>query len=1531
MATSAAASQAAETGQPFVEYDFFFFTQRRVRMPVLRTDIERALDELASQEEGMRFQGLAVVLGKQRWPELIARQRKKDFGLDAYAPASLTSEKIGRGLAASITPTLKKISGDAKTAKENFPDLKMLLFVTSAKVGNTDRKQWGDEIQKDHGVELHILEREEIITLMMMPENASLCASFLRLDIDAEPQIADLIHRTRRAACAVTQTWSGKIKGHPLIDLTAVRLDPNGAESADVLSLEQIDQALSQGRRIVLEGPAGRGKTTTLIQIAQRARHAGTSFIVEFPAWTSSRRGILEYIAGMPAFQAEGLTPADLARVQQTEPFLLLLNGWNEIAESNSAQANDALRELERDFPSAGIIVATRTHHLTPPLPGALRLRLLRLRRVQRAAYITARLGAQGAELRARIDADPSLNELTRTPFILSEVVSLFEAGAEIPSTKIGVLAQVLRLQEQRDEHRNALQGAPIFGQQTDYLKALATEMTRRGAVALPEADARVVTTAVTRELADSGQIEPVGAPATLATLTAHHVLERVDYPQMDFQFEHQQLQEYYAALDVRARLLDLGDDDREATSSFMAYYVNDPAWAEPLRMIAETFAEPTADGETSKRNTRTGRKLVEMALVVDPVFSGELAYLCGEAVWNEVRVAVGERFRGIYAIRDGSYRPYALAAMLATGSDDFVDIILPLLSGQDQQTRLRTYRLWPDIHLSSVGPHWREQVRDWSNEAREDFVSELLHHRVDGDIAAFAVEDNSIAVKKAAVSGLMWNGADEMLPRVFESMDAQTFEDVARENTARMPAELRPKTVAAMRHFIESTTNHPARLRTALDLIELGETGLDGVVKDAMEALPGSDMRRLGLHFIHPAIEHLRKTDPAWTSAWLTIQIAEGNLYEHEFWLPFVAAIPDGLIEKYLQRIKTENLQDSLFAGMIAVIAARADANLAARVFAMLRELRRKVDAETAGVRHEFEWQVMRQLGALFHRLPDDVAVTGVLSSVTTGDPLDIKVAADLLSRVARSDVEPLSIADDNLKERLRAYLKSNIDLVLRLDDFDGKEKANLASSIAQVGKPEDMADLKALIFADIERVRRGRAARAAGDRGDLANGGSMSYAAWHVAAIMHLDPALAEQVLIDLLPEQEYLSATTAAMARDFVSKPQRFFGQSFRYDLMWAAREGHAPPSGDELRRTRFAAALNAEIKRLRVQNHDGKPAAGLKELAKALAAIDGRGSATEVLDVIAMPGQWDQHICLDAAERLLMSGVILPTTTLFALIDSVLERTENWMHDSDRHLLCRILALCPIVDDPAAGIAKMRDALAKRQLRGYELHELVAALGASRSDAAIDLLCELASDARTFEQCQDNFINAFATLDTQLTRELLLSLVDPSISGIALPCRPRHEEVLIARLTELAQRRSEVAARLQSLCELDLPEPNRQLLSKIMDRLGTPEALVANLKLIDDTKPTPVPQGIMDQLESNFVDRQPYGHGSNIFTQHARASNEVRVRLFKMAIGDEKRRNSALMLLGQIEEWRMELGRPVGEPRHPDLASGYSWPP
>ena len=72
------------------------------------------------------------------------------------------------------------------------------------------------------------------------------------------------------------------------------------------------------------------------------------------------------------------------------------------------------------------------------------------------------------------------------------------------------------------------------------------------------------------------------------------------------------------------------------------------------------------------------------------------------------------------------------------------------------------------------------------------------------------------------------------------------------------------------MRKFVENTTDHLDRLRTALNLIELAEPGLDGVVKDALSALPCDDIRNLRSHYVLPALEYLHSTDPAWISEWV-------------------------------------------------------------------------------------------------------------------------------------------------------------------------------------------------------------------------------------------------------------------------------------------------------------------------------------------------------------------------------------------------------------------------------------------------------------------------------------------------------------------------------------------------------------------------------------------------------------------------------------------------------------------------------------
>jgi hypothetical protein len=80
------------------------------------------LDEIIAHEEGKRFQALAIVLAKQKYPDLIASEYHKDLGLDAYAAPSVAPDRVGRGVASSITASLGKITGDARRANENFPE-----------------------------------------------------------------------------------------------------------------------------------------------------------------------------------------------------------------------------------------------------------------------------------------------------------------------------------------------------------------------------------------------------------------------------------------------------------------------------------------------------------------------------------------------------------------------------------------------------------------------------------------------------------------------------------------------------------------------------------------------------------------------------------------------------------------------------------------------------------------------------------------------------------------------------------------------------------------------------------------------------------------------------------------------------------------------------------------------------------------------------------------------------------------------------------------------------------------------------------------------------------------------------------------------------------------------------------------------------------------------------------------------------------------------------------------------------------------
>jgi hypothetical protein len=251
----------------------------------------------------------------------------------------------------------------------------------------------------------------------------------------------------------------------------------------------------------------------------------------------------------------------------------------------------------------------------------------------------------------------------------------------------------------------------------------------------------------------------------------------------------------------------------------------------------------------------------------------------------------------------------------------------------------------------------------------------------------------------------------------------------------------------------------------------------------------------------------------------------------------------------------------------------------------------------------------------------------------------------------------------------------------------------------------------------------------------------------------------------------------------------------------------------------------------------------------------------------------------------------------------------------------------------VDPPAAGIAKIREFVSGFKFPAYDLGMVVAALGASRCDDAIEVLMEFAGpDGKGVDALGESWIEAIAALDGARSSEILLSFVDPNAKLFNRDFLPdhRHGDLLARLLAERAAKDRALKGRLVELANGDLPPRKRMLLAKVFSWFDGEDDRVEGLCILRDDGEG-VPYELVRSLEAAFLEHRPYGQGSNTFTLVPRGSNALRKRLFEMSQTDPLRKRSAFALLGQIEVWRLEHGHPEDEPRHPAIESEVSWPP
>ncbi len=1491
-------------------------------MAITRTIIEAALDELIANEEGVRFQVLAVILAKRKWPELIAHERKKDRGLDAYAPPAHAGDGTGRGLACSVSAKiLEKIKGDAGTARENFPDLRNLVFATPHKVSQLTARNWAEKLRKadkTKDIELVVMPREEFVTSLLEPANASLCQSILRIPLEIEEDKAALLAKVNAATGLMANRWRARTRtqDRPTIALSGVKLDDAGKETDEHFGEQDIREALWQSRRVSIEAPGGRGKTTTLAGLAAQPRTGEIFLLVDLPVWVQSGEDVLGFLAREPEFRARNVSAADLASLQGSLHFSFLLNGWNEVAEALSAPAIVAVGQLDHQFPDAGIAIATRPHPVSPPLAGCIRTRLLTLSREQRAEYLRQVLGEGANKLKAEIEASRVLDELTRTPLLLTQVVSLYQSSTPIPDTRVGVLEAATKLIEA--EHRAQLQIAPISNRAAVYLAGLAASMTERGEIIIGEEAANQAIQKVNAALRETAQLEnPPNPDAILQVLCAHHVLERLENPAVSFRFQHQQFQEFYASRFLLQKLTALvGAGDADSHRAFAASYIDKPLWEEALFMIAEDVRRRAAEAASRSEAEGLGALLVALTAKVDPIFAGELARYCGPDLWPRIRGDLGTLLRRWHTAHDSHHRQLALAGMFATGADEFLDIIEPLLTSETQQIRLSAYHAGRKLHLTTLGANWRQTVGGWSEGARSDFVNEVFYSTRRTDvIEEFARNDPSLKIRLNAIRALGWMEASDTLGGLVASFDEQALEAAlpAIEDEV-LPPENRPAVAAALRRSARPDTPPIDSLRLLRRARLLDGRSTVDEEKTALDRLSG---RLDHPEVIQAALTDVQAAEPDWVADWVATKLADG-MFWGETWHHFLRPLAATRRYAIVQELATTELPHNRLAAYVASFAAETTPDAAKELFVALRQL------QGGSVLSKNGWKYGRQLKDAFAGIRPELAIAGILDCLPTHYDQDtFETIVDLLGAVGQ-DAEDLraTVAPPQMLP-LRQYLKEGIAFILAGDLLSGETRSHAAIALARIGSPADVVDLRTLIDADIKKQNA------------HTKGARMVYANWYVLALRRLDAEAAEGQLLQLFEEPHYESEVVRAFVQLVVplTRDSPWAGSRTNYKEVWARRSSEARPGFDEARAARYGNAIRHRIGQLQTQLPPGDAASPLigrmKGLAHALAVLDGKRSASLVVEVMQLPGRWDAHLRSSAIGALLMSGALLTLASMRAVLDPAIETFFANAHhqDHDFSTLFRCLELFPFSDDPEQAVVHIRGILARLKFRPHHIRDLIETLGHTRADAVVPLLIDFARDSNAFRNMRDAWVRAMGRLGTPAARRALLAVIDPEVpdDGIPLAIDYHVERVLVDAFAAWAREDAQLKARFIQLASVSLSAERRRLLAAVLGALDEEEVLLSMPDLVGSGSMLDSGRG----SEAIFLERKDYGEGS--YTLEPRNAAPARKRLFEMVLEGPPHRNAAVAALGRIEVWRLEMGRPPGEPRHPSIASGVPWPP
>lgn len=588
-------------------------------------------------------------------------------------------------------------------------------------------------------------------------------------------------------------------------------------EEPSQIDADDISRRLRGAGRLALTAAPGAGKSTALLHLAEHIldkEDVLAPFVLPLPELASA--DLVGDLLLRPDLRSLGRDA--LESLAAAGRLVLLCDGWNEVAIARRAEVRTALTRFLRDFPKAGVLVATREGALES-LGGAwARFDLGGLSRPRQIAMLDALVGDDAEVLLKRAEATPGLRDLVATPLYLMALGRLAPLD-DLPSTRGDLIAALMKTHHGRVADRDDFQDV-LRGLHTPVLQALAVALVERGTTSLSEGEARAAIKGASDLALAAGEL---GAPlepfAVLRSLVDHHVLllgHRA--ASAAYALPHEQIQEWLASFRVQDEAL-ASRGDAEAERRLLAEIIDRPVWTESVLFAVERM------GGGSDEDVAAACRMISRAFGIDHLFAARMIARGGDGIWEKIAPVVSRVLEDWTQAGRPVSRSDLAAFLCATARPELGSRLWDLLQANID---LEPHDLDVAGLHALLRSDWDARAANLSVPQRRSLVYDLI---LSGDamIARFGLDkalgDPAFEVLHAAVQLLEYDHAEELdlaVDRIGQGRWAQLATRVSLCHLASGP--FRKRLVEEKLKALSGELSDSARWSLMLQLAEIGE-----------------------------------------------------------------------------------------------------------------------------------------------------------------------------------------------------------------------------------------------------------------------------------------------------------------------------------------------------------------------------------------------------------------------------------------------------------------------------------------------------------------------------------------------------------------------------------------------------------------------------------------------------------------------------------------------------------------------------------